>query len=84
MYTVTLDAESRQQLDALPPAALAPLAELRAMLEVAPWNGDPFNKLKPERPMRGQPFGPNNEGMAAYLILDDQRRVDLLTIVWMG
>jgi len=54
------------------------------MLEVAPWNGDPFNKLKPHSPMRGQAFGQNHEGMAVYLILEDQRRVDLLVVVWMS
>ncbi len=54
------------------------------MLEVAPWNGDPLNKLKPDSPMRPCTFGPNDEGMTVYLILDDQRRVDLLTVVWAG
>lgn len=54
------------------------------MLKVAPWNGDPFNKLKPDSPMRGQTFGQNHEGMAVYLILEDQRRVDLLVVVWMS
>lgn len=82
MYTVTLDDQSEPQVDALPPAALAPFAELRTMLEVAPWNGDPLNKLKPDSPMRTWTFGPNHEGMTVYLILDDQRRVDLLTVVW--
>jgi hypothetical protein len=84
LYTVTLDDESEQQVDSLPPAALAPFAELWAMLEVTPWNGDPFNKLKPDSPMRGQAFGQNHEGMAVYLILEDQRRVDLLVVVWMS
>lgn len=84
MYTVSLDDESEQQVDALPPVALAQFAELRTMLEVAPWNGDPLNKLKPDSPMRPCTFGPNDEGMTVYLILDDQRRVDLLTVVWAG
>lgn len=84
MYTVTLDDESGQQVDALPPAALAPFAELRTMLEVAPWNGDSLNKLKPDSSMRTCTFGTNDEGMTVYLILEAQRRVDLLTVVWMG
>ncbi len=37
------------------------------MLEVAPWNGDPLNKLKPDSPMRTCTFGPNDEGMTVYL-----------------
>jgi hypothetical protein len=84
LYTVTYDDESRQQLDALPPGALAPFAELRTMLEVAPWSGAPYNKLKPDSPMRGQPFGPNHEGFAVYLIVEDLRRVDLVTVVWIS
>lgn len=68
MYTVTTDAESQQQVDALPAHALAPFAELRTMLEVAPWNGALFNQLKPDSPMRTCAFGPNTEGLAVYLI----------------
>ena len=37
MYTVTTDDQSQQQVDALLAEALAPFAEARAMLEVAPW-----------------------------------------------
>lgn len=84
MYTVTTDDEAQQQIDALPVEALAPFAELRTMLEVAPWEGRPFNHLKPASPMRMCPFGPDGQGIAAYLILDDQRRVDLLKVLWMG
>ncbi len=83
MYTVTTDDASQPQLDALPTPALAPFAELRTMLEITPWNGDPYNRFKPDSPMRTCAFGPNTEGMVTYLILEDQRRVDLLTIVWM-
>jgi hypothetical protein len=39
LYTVTTDNQSQQQIDALPVEALAPFAEARAMLEIAPWNG---------------------------------------------
>ena len=82
MYSVTTDDESEPQLAALPPSALAPFAELRTMLEITPWNGNPYNKFKPDSPMRTCAFGPNTEGMVTYLILEDQRRVDLLNIVW--
>ena len=29
-------------------------------------------------------FGPTGQGIATYLILDDQRRVDLLQVAWLG
>lgn len=29
-------------------------------------------------------FGRHHDGVAAYLILEDQRRVDLLQVTWLG
>lgn len=84
MYTVTTDDESEGQVAALPHGALVWFAELRAMLEVAPWNGPAYNPLKPESPMRSVLFGPNSEGMVIYQIVDHHRRVDLLRVVWAG
>ena len=63
MYTVTTDEQTQQQLEALPADALAPFAELRAMLEIAPWHGDPYNRFKPDSSMRTRTFGPNGEGI---------------------
>lgn len=82
MYTLTTDETSRQQVDALPAVALAPFAELRAVLEVAPWNGQPYHRDKPDTPMRAMSFGPDGQGDVVYLILEDQRRVDLLLVLW--
>jgi hypothetical protein len=41
LYTVATDDQSQKQVDALPAEALAPFAEARAALEVAPRNGAP-------------------------------------------
>lgn len=84
MYTVTTDDQSQQQIQALPAEALAPFAEVRAVLEVAPWNGVPYHKHKPDSPMRALTFGPAAQGDIVYLILDDLRRVDILVVVWLG
>jgi hypothetical protein len=84
LYTVTTDDQSQQQIDALPAKALATFAEARTVLEVAPWNGAPYNTLKPDSPMRAVSFGPDGQGDIVYLILDDLRRVDILVVVWMG
>lgn len=84
MYTVTTDDQSQQQVDALPAEALAAFAESRTVLEVAPWNGVPYNKLKPDGPMRAVSFGSDGQGDIVYLILDDLRRVDILVVLWMG
>ncbi|MEU4225283.1 hypothetical protein AB0F17_13370 [Nonomuraea sp. NPDC026600] len=44
MYAVELDPVAEQQRDALPAAALATFMELLAMLEVAPWSGEPLRR----------------------------------------
>ncbi|MFD0201850.1 MULTISPECIES: hypothetical protein [Saccharothrix] len=84
MYTVTTDDDSQAQVDALPPEALAPFAEARTMLEVVPWNGRPYHRRSPDGPMRALSFGPEGRGSLVYLILEDQRRVDLLLVLWIG
>ncbi len=52
------------------------------MLEVNPWGGDPYHRQNPDAPLRTLAFG--GAGMVTYLILEDQRRVDLLIVFWMG
>ncbi|MCC8251219.1 hypothetical protein [Saccharothrix luteola] len=65
MYTLTTDETSRRQVDALPAEALAPFAELRAVLEVAPWNGQPNHRDKPDTPMRAMSFGPDGQATSS-------------------
>jgi hypothetical protein len=53
------------------------------VLELAPWNGVPYNEAKPNSPMRTLVFGAGR-GKVAYLVLEDQRRVDVLKVMWLG
>ncbi|MDQ3989066.1 MAG: hypothetical protein M3291_07695 [Actinomycetota bacterium] len=78
VYRVTTDQQSQPQIDALPSDALAPFAEVRTTLEVAPWGGDTLNDDNPDAPVRTLAFGPDRQGLVTYLILDEQRRVDVL------
>ena len=80
MYHVTTDEESDEQIAALPSAALPALAKARVLLEVDPWAGDPYSRHNPEAPLRGLAFGA--AGLIVYLILEDQRRVDLVRVLW--
>lgn len=34
--------------------------------------------------MRALTFGPDGRGDIVYLILEDQRRVDILVVIWLG
>jgi hypothetical protein len=84
VYRVTTDQRSQPQIEALPAVAGAPFAEARVVLEVAPWSGDPLIDAKPDGGIRTMIFGPSGEGMITYLILEDQRRVDILDVLWIG
>ena len=84
MYRVTTDEQSQPQIDALPLEALAPFAETRVVLEVAPWGGDSLNDDNPDAPVRLLTFGSAHQGLVTYLILERQRRVDVLDVLWVG
>jgi len=81
MYRVVTDELVQQQIDALPTEALAFVAELRTLLEVQPWSGKPLHPKNPDG-VQTISFGTHGAGLAYYLILEDQRRVDLLTLIW--
>ena len=84
MYQVTTDEQSQPQIEALPPNAGAAFAEARVLLEVSPWSGESLNAANPDAGVRTLTFGPTDQGMITYLILEDQRRVDILDVLWLG
>lgn len=82
MYRVVIYDEAQHAIDALPADAVGGFAELHALLEVDPWSGTPYIPGKSDGVMRTLPFGLS--GMALFLILDDQRRVDVIQVYWHG
>jgi hypothetical protein len=83
VYTYDAVPDAVAQVDALPVAALSAYAELIAFLELTPWEGASYREDKPDGPMRTMPFGKRAEGMAVYVILDDQRRVVVVSVTWL-
>ncbi|MGH3771317.1 MAG: hypothetical protein ACRDRW_07975 [Pseudonocardiaceae bacterium] len=83
MYRVDTDEQVQQQVDQLPAETLASYAELRTLLEVNPWSGELVNDENPDGPVRTLLFG-RGFGLVTFLILKDQRRVDLLQVIWLG
>ncbi|WP_119727739.1 hypothetical protein [Thermomonospora amylolytica] len=81
MYRLGLDPVAEQQIKAVPEEALRPLAELFALLETAPWSGRPFNPANPRGNMLTHAFG--EQGLATYLVLEEQREVYVLRIEWL-
>lgn len=83
-YRVEEDERAQAQLQALPVTALPSYAEMRVVLEIAPWSGDSLNRENPNGAVRTATFGPGSQGMVTYLVLEDIRRVDVLDVVWLG
>ena len=81
-YRLDVDPVAQAQIRALPSVALVALAEVMSMLELTPWSGLPINEDNPEGNVRVLPFG--TAALITYLILEDQRRVDVLEVLWVG
>jgi hypothetical protein len=69
-------------IEALPYAVALGYAEALEVLKLAPWSGNPLREDNPDGNIRTLAFGPG--GLATYLILEDQRRVDVLQVHWAG
>lgn len=80
MYRVFPHPDAEEQIAHLPSEALGPLAELFALLEIAPWSGTPYKEDQPQG-MLTHAFG--GRGMAIYLALEEYREVHLLTVRWL-
>jgi hypothetical protein len=80
VYRLTLDPIAEEQIKAVPEGALRPLTELFTLLETAPWSGQPFNPANPRGNMLTHAFG--ERGLATYLVLEEQREVDVLRVEW--
>ena len=84
MYSVESEQLAGEQVAALPAEAPPFYAELMALLETALWSGEAYNRQRPDANMRTHAFGQRDQGLAIYLILDDQRRVAVLRVLWTG
>lgn len=84
MYSVEWEQHALDQLEALPSGTLSYFAELMTALQVAPWGGDAYDRQRSEANMRTYAFGARGEGLIIYMILEDQRRVIVLRVLWIG
>jgi hypothetical protein len=84
VYTVETDGEALDEIGALPTQALPFYAELITLLEVAPWSRDPYNLQRPDANMRTHTFGPHAEGLTIYRVLERDRRVVVLRVLWVA
>jgi hypothetical protein len=84
VHQIVFHPEVAEQIDSLPNEALPGCAEVLGVLEVKPWAGGPQHEGNPEGAVRRWAFGPGQAGQVVYLILEDQRRVDVLMVQWLG
>jgi hypothetical protein len=84
MYSVETEAAALAEVAALPAEVLPAYAELMTLLQVAPWSGDPYNLQRPDANMRTHTFGEGAPGLAIYLVLETDRRVVILRVLWAG
>jgi hypothetical protein len=84
VYTLRSSDQVDDQISHLPRDALPAFAEMRAVLEVAPWSGESLTDANPNAPVRSWTFGPDGRGVIYYLIQERDRLVDLLDVLWAG
>ena len=82
MYRVVVHPEAADQLAELPAAALAEYAQVMDAIEVVPWNGPPHNARNASGAVRRWLFGPSGAGQVLYLVLERQREVHVLRVLW--
>jgi hypothetical protein len=81
-YEIDVDARAQRDIAALPVMALPALAEAMSVLELIPWSGRPINPDNPKGAVRTLAFGAS--GLLTYLVLEPDRRVDVLIVAWAG
>lgn len=84
MYDLN-DDDVAEQVQALPSDARAAFDELRTVIALVPWQSEPASPDNPDDEVRFAPFSSaTGSGFVYYLILEDQHRVDLLELIWLG
>jgi hypothetical protein len=83
VYSYDAVPDAVAQVDELPVPSLSAYAELIGFLELTPWEGAPYRDDKPDGNMRTMPFGKHAEGMAVYVILEEQLRVVVVSVTWL-
>ena len=81
MYEFVVHAEAVDQIVALPDDALDGYADAMTVLQLVPWNGPPINKANPSGAVRVLAA---KQGLVTYLVLEEQQRVDVLRVLWLG
>lgn len=80
MYLIRTHDQAQEAVAALPDEALAGYAEALGVMKLVPWGGAPFHEENPEGNIRTLAF--SRGGMVTYLILEREREVHVLEVLW--
>ena len=83
MFRVVTYPEAAEQIAALPGHLLVGYARVLDAIAAAPWDGAPQNANNPDAQVRRWLFGPLGVGQVLYLVLDREREVHVLRVVWL-
>lgn len=83
MFRVVTYPEAAEQLAALPSHLLVDYARVLDAIADAPWDGAPQNANNPHAEVRRWLFGPLGVAQVLYLVLDREREVHVLRVVWL-
>ena len=81
-YEIDIDLLAREDIKALPREAAEAFAEALQVLVLVSERGKPINDANPDGGVYQLVFG--KHGLITYPLLEDQRRVDVLAIAWVG
>lgn len=83
MYEIRPHPEAAEQIAALPRDVREGYDEAAEVMRLVPWNGEPVNDANPDGAVRQLWFGSDAAGLVTYLVLEDLRRVDVISVVWL-
>lgn len=83
MYRIVVYPEVADQLAELPADLLLDYARVLDAVALAPWNGPPINERNPDGEVRRWSFGPGAKAQVLYLVLERDREVYVLQVLWL-
>lgn len=82
MYRLVTYPEAADQIAELPAHLLASYAAAIAEMKTQPWAAPSHNSNNPGGAVRQWLFGPLGSGQVLYLVLERDREVHVLRVVW--
>jgi hypothetical protein len=83
VYRVVIYPEAADQIAELPPHLLRDYALVIDAVRAAPWESASHNPQNPGAEVRRRLFGPLGVGQILYLVLEREREVHVLYVVWL-